>query len=189
MKWENLNLHLENFFPGIVTLTFLLRIPQVHMSYFFNQTALQPLRESPFVVSIVFVSFAYILGVFVVALSRFLLDRPSEFTFRYWLLRGLLPNSPGDKTRAVIKEAYRKKMRRALRSNYDTIKNEVVKRRDRGRLIRTALVPSCLGAIALTESHPLLLRIALVLLIYVVILFLYAYTEKTIYQECQMIEQ
>ncbi|GAH84575.1 unnamed protein product, partial [marine sediment metagenome] len=149
--------------------------------------ALQPLRESSFVVSIVFVSFAYILGVFVTTLGRMLIDFLSERFLRHILLQWLVPNIPCDKTRLGINEEYRKKIRDALRSNYDIIKNEVVKRRERGRLVRSALIPGLLGVLAFTVSHPIL-RFTLLLLVVGAILFLYAYTEVTIYKECQMIE-
>ena len=88
------------------------------------------------------------------------------------------------KTLKAINEDYRAKIKSALAGQNEEVKKEVVKRRERGRLVRTALVPTLLVVIVITTGQSFWLRGASALGALALFLFLYAYVEVTIYEEC-----
>ena len=84
----------------------------------------------------------------------------------------------------VINGDYREAISHALQDGSDEIKTEVLRRRERGRLVRTALVPAVLGAVIVLPGWWAAAGGAVVM--FVLVLLLYAYLEVTIYQEAKL---
>jgi hypothetical protein len=127
------------------------------------------------------------LGAVVVATSRLTVDRPSEWIPRPLLIRFLSRGTLKGKSRKEVNEDYRDKLKQVLTSINDQIKQEVAQRRERGRLVRTALVPSVLAVLLVTSTFSPLATLLWVLLTYVFIVVIYAYVEATIYEECLLL--
>ena len=99
------------------------------------------------------------------------------------LSRGSLKGKSWDE----VNKDYREKLKQVMASNNDPVKQEVSRRRERGRLVRTALVPSILAALLVNLRCSLLIISFSVVFIYVFITVIYAYVEATIYAECLLL--
>jgi hypothetical protein len=187
MKWESLNLHIENFIPGLISTILLVALfPTLFDQE--NQEILGKLLSNEVLQIGLFVSTAYIIGVLVVVLSRIIIDRLSELFPRPILLKIFARGKLKNKSFNEINEAYRKSIRRVLNSEKDSIKTEVLKRRERGRLLRTSFFPSLLAIFYLASDENIWWIFFYIFIALVVFIVLYAYVENTIYEECQLIE-
>jgi hypothetical protein len=140
----------------------------------------------------VLVALAYLLGATAVAVSRALIDPVSRLTVQPALLwvfetdlrRDVTARSKGYRQRVKrLNERYRNAVSGALRSDSSEVKTEVLRRRERGRLVRTALVPAVLAAFSL--AHGWWGAIG-GLFAFFFVLLLYGYLEVTIYQEATL---
>ena len=181
MKWEGLNLHLENLLPGLVSLYLLLGLVTIETNKILSNDILKILNSNQFIISGVFISGVYLLGVISVAISRFLIDRISEYSLRPLLLKIFPKGGLKGKSIKEINVIYRNAIKKTFSSKNETVINEIIKRRERGRLIRTTLFPVIFSMIYL--SIGLIWSIVTVLFI----IFSYAYIENTIYEESLLI--
>ncbi len=184
MKWESINLHLENLFPGLVSLFLLMRLLPAWIVLPFSQNSF---RTNELFDSGVLLAASYLLGAVAVAVSRLLVDRVSEKLPRPLLLSLLSRGPLKGMSFKHINDNYRDKLRHALSSGNDLVKQEVARRRERGRLVRTALIPAILAVVLVTSSSSAIAVVLWALLAFVVLLFIYAYVETTIYEECLLV--
>lgn len=193
MKWDvALSLHIENLIPGLLTL-FLASywIPADVMGELRGTGVRGEIMSKEFAAGAVLVALAYLLGAMAVALSRAIIDPLSRATVQPALLWAF-DGSLREKTEATrkwrqkaqaINRDYRKAISHALQDGSDEIKAEVLRRRERGRLVRTALVPAVLGAFIVVPGWGGLPGAVLAFLL---VLLLYGYLEVTIYQEAKL---
>jgi len=184
MKWESLNLHLENLLPGLVTSLLLLSLLPENAIDSLLSCKVKDALKSEFVSAGVFVGVSYLLGILTIAISRIFLDRPSEWYPRPLILRLLSRGDLKGKSISEVNDKYRELISSVLRGTNEAIKTEVVKRRERGRLIRTALVPVVLSVLQITTTYNGIVRVGWAIIAAVVLLLLYAYNEATVYEEC-----
>lgn len=100
------------------------------------------------------------------------------------MLRHLSHGSLRERSDKEANQDYRDKIRQVLTSEKELIKKEVTQRRERGRLVRTALIPLMLTVPLVTSSFCLVAILVFELVTLAVVVFLYSYVELTIYEEC-----
>lgn len=178
MSWEKLDIHVENLVPGLATvwaLSLIWQPPAIHSGV------------SQVVLGIFLLGVAYITGVLVNILCRLLLDPPSEYLTRVYVFkvfsRAKLRDLVGA-SRQDVNNAYNYYCEKAVQAANETAK-EVAKRRQTGRLLRSALLPLVLVQLHLSISWqiPLWCGIALMAAEYLLLLLLYGYAEVTILHE------
>lgn len=160
MKWENINLHIENLIPGIVSLILVLSfLPEPMLENVLSNQYVDTLIKNRVSGNIFFLCTSYLLGIFVVILSRFIIDPISEQYLRPLLLKLLLSPENKDKMKSwdfdKINTEYRSAIKIALESENEAVKSEVAKRRERGRLLRTTFIPIMLVIFAFSISKNL----------------------------------
>jgi hypothetical protein len=180
VNWDKFDLHIENLAPGVVTLALALHL--VSRSQIVAHAPASPF-DVTFIAGATFIAAAYLIGIVAVAVSRIAIDPVSEFLPRPVLLRWHYQDRFQGKNRREINDAYRKAIHDAQESQNDNKWTEVRKRRERGRLIRTALVPLLIIPWMIFSGSPMAI-LAAELIGYVFVLVLYAYIEVTIFQEC-----
>ena len=180
MNWEKFDLHIENLVPGVVTLSLSLHLAR---SQVLGTVGASPLDDE-FIAGTTFIAAAYLVGIVAVAVSRLMIDPISEWLPRPLLLRLHYPEKFQNMNRRGINDAYRKAIHDAQAVGIDKKWNEVRKRRERGRLIRTAMVPLLLIPWIIFSDSGIAYLIGAESIAYVFILVLYAYIEITIFQEC-----
>jgi len=181
MNWDKFDLHIENLAPGVVTLSLALHL--VFRCQVLGTAVASPFDEA-FVTGATFIAAAYLVGIIAVAVSRFMIDPVSEWLPRPLLLRWHYPEQFQDKKRREINDTYRKAIHDAQGAENDNKWNEVRKRRERGRLIRTAMVPLLVLPWIILSDSPICYVGVAEIIAYLFILVLYAYIEVTIFQEC-----
>jgi hypothetical protein len=87
VKLEGLNFYLENLLPGVVLLTICLLLLPAPTDY--TQTLLKKLEASEFLLPVLFLSTAYLLGLISATVSRFFIDELSAIFPRPLLLAAL----------------------------------------------------------------------------------------------------
>jgi hypothetical protein len=92
----------------------------------------------------------------------------------------------GGKTIEETNRVFRNVLREAVQSKYEAVIREVEKRRERGRLIRSMVVPVLMTLWLLLEGHGLLVRLLAQVAGVAIFLLMYAYCEVTLYQECTL---
>ena len=178
MDGEKLLEHLENLVPGLVTVASLAwKVPST--TQIFPNQAIQRLADQPFVAGITLVALAYLVGAMVFLISRLILDTLSALTLRPVLLKlyrwpefGLNPVSINYKYRQALDSARQEPETSSRRQ-------EVARRRQRGRLIRTLLVPAFILLWPFRDAVQALCVGAALLLTY-------SYSEVAIYQEARL---
>ncbi|MBI4526801.1 MAG: hypothetical protein HY695_23640 [Deltaproteobacteria bacterium] len=177
MKWENLNLHLENLLPGLVTLPLLLRLfgHSLQVSEFDSSSWL---ISSELVRVGIAIAASYLIGIVAVIVSRIVIDFASGLLPRPLSLCFSRRRPPGPWRE--MSTQFNTAVGAALANAPEAIKNEVLKRRERSRLLRTCFVPVVLAVWILTEGQEKWVRLALEFASFVIIVVLYAYTEVMI---------
>jgi hypothetical protein len=175
MSEDKLLPHVENLVPGLVTVFILAMFFNIEVPDATINPELHKLLVDPIIAGILFIAISYQVGVIVFTFSRLFVDLISEFTFRWILLKIFDWETFSGKNYREINEEYCKVVVKESQNNH-----EVRKRRERGRLVRTALIPSVL----LTSqcSMPILAVITSI----VVVVFLFAYAEVSIYKEAKL---
>ncbi|MBI2423016.1 MAG: hypothetical protein HYV27_09330 [Candidatus Hydrogenedentes bacterium] len=186
MKWDDLNLHLENLLPGVLASTLAYMLLPLSIADKLRAISPPAIREDEFLLATCFLATAYICGVFCVAISRLVLDRLSEMGPRPLMIRLLSRGSLVGVALRDINENYRRSIASVLHSGNQVIIDEVEKRRQRGRLARTSLIPSILFVIAATSDLSVWIRLVWILATVSILLVCYSYIEFTIYEECQL---
>ena len=115
-------------------------------------------------------------------MSRSIIDACSALIFR-WVLLLIFERSkfPGKRLPWHINKEYRKTLNKAYENKDRYL--EIEKRRERGRIIRTAFVPAFLILLKY-KSWPDALPLALV-----GVTLIYAYSEVSLFKEAKLIEQ
>jgi len=189
MKWESLNLHIENLLPSLVTFVLVASLFPKDLFVRIAAPPVDKLLANDFIAGGIFVATAYMLGTIAVTISRLIIDRLSEAFLRPRFLRLLSRGRLAEKSWKLINEEYREKIKATLASQNEEVKKEVIKRRERGRLVRAALVPTLLSVLVVGSNQAVWLRCLSLLPALTVILCLYAYVEATIYEECLLLEK
>lgn len=179
MNWDKIDLHVENLIPGLALLLFLYK----HVTF----------REPPLpeeaMVAVALTAAAYLLGALVNVFSRLSLDSISKWTARplmIWAFGKIDKNLPllGEKYEGkfcekidAINRAYSKAIDAGLSCGKPRIVSEVAKRRQTGRMVRSALLPLVIcGCYVVWWPYATATGI-------VVILVLYGYSEAVIFLE------
>lgn len=178
MNWDKLDIHIENLIPGLATVWAL--------SLHWKLPAIQS-DVSKVVLGTALLGVAYLTGVIVNVMCRILIDPPSEYITRHILFRMFAKTKLRDMKGATIDEinyAYTYYCGKAIKGSEETSK-EVAKRRQTGRLIRSALIPLVITVLYIAKLYSINLVICLISIffVYLLLLFLYGYAEVIILQE------
>ncbi len=180
VNWEKFDLHLENLIPGIVLLSAVVAGWSVDPG---------PLEGQAALLAISFVACSYMLGAVGNVGARFLLDDVSKVALRPPLLQLFAKDRLDDKTKwANINKQYVDEIAKTLRGPDERIAAEVSKRRQTGRILRSALCPICI-VLFVMASHaqwPWWVTAVAALCSYIVLLLLYGYAEVAIFHEATL---
>lgn len=181
MEEDKLLPHVENLVPGYVTLFLLAALVPPHFKNPVEHSGLAKLFEQPVIATLLVTAAAYLVGVVVFITSRLLVDTASQWISRWLLLLAFSWKDFPTRRRKEINHLYFETLKKALdKSAKPLVRREVIKRRERARLIRTALVPAAL------LGYQSCLRSGGVVLAVVAVVLLYAYAEIAVYQEAKL---
>ena len=176
MKEETLLPHVENLVPGFVTLCLLATLVPVDFENPIKCPALAKILTEPVLIGILLSAAAYLVGVVVFSFSQLVVDTISKWTFRWILLWLFEWHNCWWKTPKEVNRIYFEVVKKSVH------RDEVLRRRQRGRLIRTAAVPAVwLGLVFL---HSFFWAIGACFFVVI----LYAYAEVAVYREAQLIQ-
>ena len=187
MNWGNFNMHIGNLFPGLISVVLILyRFPNLFNNCKINH--LQQIISNDFIASSVFIATSYIVGIFAVTMSRLIIDILSQYTTRPLILKLYSWSELKGKSCQYINNDFRQKLQKVLSSDNDTIINEVLQRRERGRLLRSTFIPLILTIIffSKTSLFELILYLFISLLVFVL---LDSYAANSIYAECKLLNK
>ena len=178
MNWEKLDIHIENLAPGLATvwaISLNLQLPAIDSDI------------EKVMLGLSLLGVAYMTGVVVNLLCRLFLDPVSEHWTRIFVFKVFTKEKLRDQegaSREDLNNAYNYYCTKAIQEAKETAK-EVAKRRQTGRLLRSALVPLLivLWHLHKTDNLVLWLTIILIFVEYFVMLILYGYAEATILHE------
>jgi hypothetical protein len=188
MKWEGLNLHIENPVPGVTTLVLLLALLPKAVLDANSPSAASALLGYTFVAGGVFVAASYLVGIFTVAICRCIIDPISAAWPRPFFFRWFYRERFQAKTNAEINQAYRDPTQVALVSDSEYKRSEIKNRRERGRLLRSGMFPMALAVWWVAGDLSVWAKIPIQIGGMAIGVFLYAYVELTIYQESGLAE-
>jgi hypothetical protein len=190
MKLEGLNLYLENLLPGIVILGSLLIL--VHPPQSTNVFALE-ITKSEFLLSVFFLSIAYMLGVISAVISRLFSIISDELTRP--IMQKLFTQIPYDELKTALSlqeeknwrkrwhKAYRAAVAYQINEGKPEVRNEVIKRREQARLIRNLFFPLVFGAAAFSQLFQTRNAWILISTVGVASILLFSYAEYTTFAE------
>ncbi len=141
------------------------------------------LLTNAFVSGGVFVAASYSIGIFAVAICRCIIDPISSLWPRPQLFRLFYPQRFKSYPNAEINRQYREAVSAAVDSESEYKRAEIKNRRERGRLLRSGILPLALFVWFISGGLSVWLRLCIEFLAFVFCVFLYAYVELTIYQE------
>ncbi len=178
-NWYGLSLYVENLIPGLITVSLLLVIfsaaegsgTSILLSELFGMPNLWQ--------GFVFLAVSYTIGAFVVLLSRFPVDYVSSLWPRLFLLKHSRRALSG--TRKEVNAQYSQAISLAL-AGPELIAIEVLKRRERGRIVRSSMVPLFLAIWIISDRELSLVFIIAVIISFLCLVVIYAYGEVAIYQ-------
>jgi hypothetical protein len=185
MKWEGMNLHIENLLPGIVTLVLLMVVLPLKAINGIDVTLAASLFSNVVIGGATFIAASYLAGIFVVALSRCVIDPLSGWLPRRVLFRLSDPDRFRGADSRAVRHAYWSATQRALESGNEYTRSEIKNRRERARLLRSALIPMALFVWTVSGNVGLAGKIFCEVVVLVLGLFLYAYLELAIYLEAE----
>lgn len=186
MKWEGLDLHIENLVPGVATFVLLLALLPKTVLDTAGPSAASVLLENNFIAGGVFVATSYLIGIFNVAICRCIIDPISSVWPRPQLFRLFYRGRFKGKTNAEINQAYRDAAQAALVSDSEYKRAEIKNRRERGRLLRSGIFPMALFLWWVAGDLSIWAKIPIQIGGLAIGVFLYAYIELTIYQESSL---
>lgn len=185
MNWSKLDVHLENLIPGLALLA-------IYDWRFGSPETTTPTNS---IASVPWVGAAYLLGVVANLAGRAIFNTPSREYVRPHLLVAIAKGKLMDVLRAMgrkeaekpakadVNSAFSYAVHAARVSKNERIANEVEKRRQTGRLLRTAMFPGALAIFASLNGAWKWAIIPLLPIEYGVCLLLFAYAEVTIFDE------
>ena len=183
MKWENLNLHIENLVPGIVTSILVLMYLPANALSIINHTSVSKILGNSFIAGGLFVAISYLVGIFTVAICRLIIDPISSVCPRPLLFRWFFPEQFKCKSNKEINFAYRETLQKGLDSESEYKRSEMKNRRERGRLLRSSILPMSLFIWIVIGNLNIFIKILVLIITLGISTFLYAYAELAIYQE------
>jgi hypothetical protein len=154
-----------------------------------------------------FITVSYALGIFVVTIARIVIDLASSWTLRPLLLwitnieirdtaragwdsagygrsKGLVRiMSKALRANRNVREMYKTVIKSALNSDFTEVKNEIVNRRERGRILRSMTIPGLFLPWVLMKDGATVVIVLVNIGTLAAILLLYSYLELSIYQE------
>jgi len=178
-NWYGVNLYVENLIPGLITVPLLLVIvgalegsgASIMLSEFLGMPNLWQ--------GFIFLAVSYTIGAFVVLLSRFPVDYVSSWWPRPFFLRHSRRALSG--TRKAVNAQYSRAISLALEGP-ELIATEVLKRRERGRIVRSSMVPLFLAIWIISDSEWSLGFIIAIIISFLCLVVVYAYGEVAVYQ-------
>jgi len=177
MNWEKLELHVENLIPGLVLVPLLKGIFGLDLSW---------LDGEKIISGAMFIASAYLIGAIANITSSLLIDPLSRKGLRALILH-MNCDRPWEsfsiKKIKTINKLYSEAIDAGLSCGTSEVSNEVVKRRQTGRMVRSSLFPLCVFWYRLFSPHSILHACIAVFVSYVGIVGLYAYSEMKIYRE------
>ena len=172
--------HIEALVPGIATL-FLgaTLVPESVANSIENSVMIKLFLKQSFIAGSVFIALSYLTGVLIFAVSRAVVDTLSELLPRWILLLVFEWKEFKDGRKPwQVNDTYRKKLYKARgRKEWQP---EIDKRRERGRLIRTTVVP-----VALILSNLIPWAWACIVSVATVTI-VYSYIELSIFKEVKL---
>ncbi|MBC8552346.1 MAG: hypothetical protein H8D23_22185 [Candidatus Brocadiales bacterium] len=174
MNWDKFDIHLENLIPGMALLSLMAHYWPLDLTTYKDHVAS---------VGIAFVALSYLAGAVGNILARMLLDPVSSKTIRTPLIRLLAHQKIkdlNDKSKDALNKHYSFLIDSAMICGNDSVVKEVLKRRQTGRLCRSALIPVLLIVSQMASGIGM---IALLAGAYVFMLLLYAYSEVATFTE------
>jgi len=183
MSYGKLSGHIEALIPGLIVVSWI--------GYSLDNETAKEILDHPFVAEVLLqpiisgfllLSLAYFVGVFTFVLSRMVIDIPSAYTLRPLLLKFSKRVDMSDLAWNEINNQYRIWIEAAIGPGLanEAIKMEVLKRRQRGRILRSSIVPGLMFVWSLTNSILALIGC------FLFILLSYAYNELSIFQEATL---
>jgi hypothetical protein len=182
MKWEGLNLHVENLVPGVITLFLLLSLVPKSVLAPAEDSAASVLLANQFAIGGLFVAASYLIGIFTVAVCRCVIDPISAVLPRPWLFKLFYPKFRGQSAGEVSRQ-YHDATQTGLASENEYKRTETKNRRERGRLVRSGILPLALFVWYVSAGLSPWIRVTSEIVASVLGVLLYAYVELTIYQE------
>lgn len=189
MGWEKLELHIENLIPGVVILALLLTLGIT--------PAHEHLPGGDVTAGIAFVSASYLTGAIANVLARLLLDPICKRFVRPAVFKpGWLSWVVGVRGWGEIDGQYKRAISAVVQKKADQIAVEVAKRRQTGRIVRSALIPAWLAIVwvlskvgtpaVLAAVPPWIVGALGCAVVYGILIFVYAFAELTIYHEAAL---
>ena len=183
MKWENINLHIENIIPGIVTLVLILVLLPKSDFNSVQFSDVSYIMDNSFFSGGVFIATSYLIGIFSATICRLIIDLLSACWPRPILFKKFYPEHFHEKKISEINSLYRGAIKNGLDSETEYKREEIKNRRERGRLLRSGTLPSILILWWVTGNLNIFFKRDLIFFAFIFCVFLYAYIELTIYQE------
>jgi hypothetical protein len=174
--WSSISLHVENLVPGLAT-------GGIVLAAYHDHLLVKDLTDAGTLAAVLFVCCCYMVGAATNIVARFVLDNLSHWFVRPLMLllfaRDKLENRQFTAWKAVNKE-YSKAITDGLLCSEPRIANEVVHRRETGRILRSGWPPAILAVWLFDHS---LDRLSFSVVLTVAWLVAYAFAEVTIFRE------
>lgn len=204
MQWGNIELHVENLFPGFLICA-LGMILTANCSWAQIEIPEEnDLLRNAFSHTAIFLSAAYVVGVLASAVSRLIIDKVADCSFTplfFRFIAGLKVEHTGNSAsgrfrrlrhlwwlRGELLQCYEDKLAEVVAGNETALQREVLRRRERARIVRNTFIPLAMIIWTIMSANPssssarsCLLSFSISLSI---ILVLFAYSETIILQEC-----
>ena len=177
MNFDKLEIHIENFIPGLATVWAI----ALHWNFSILQNDLNKIALGTMLLGAI-----YLIGVIVNVFCRMVVDPISEGCTRYLIFKIFARKKlEGVKnaTKDEINYAYNYYCEKA--ENSEKYKPEISKRRQTGRLLRSSLIPLLITVFHISKSNSFTLLTIIFSLIasYLALLILYGYAEVIILHE------
>jgi hypothetical protein len=184
MNWEKLDLHIENLIPGVVLITIVILAWPISLTVLSGHEGL---------LLAAFVGAAYMLGAIGNVLARLLLEFVVRNTIRSYFVRFFLGDriEIDNSSRSAINKRFSAIITAGLSCGSNIVETEVAKRRQTGRMVRSALLPAILAATAFGQHAKwgILKSVLAAIVTYAAVLLVYAYAEVVTCQEAYRGEQ
>lgn len=183
----DLSLHWENLVPGVACLASIaIHFPPGKGR---DYGSLSDLIANPFAAGIILIATAYLLGVSIHIASRLIIDSLSRITLRWIFIylfeekKNMIKENPSARGKGLadaMQDKFIEALGNAACSDKAEVRQEVSRRRERGRMLRSMWIP---GVICLWPN------VSLIVTLSILIFILYAYSELMVYQEASLLSK
>ena len=179
MNWDKFDNHLENLITGVTLATiFVIFWPELIDLTIANKT----------LISTGFIATSYLTGAVANLIARSLISTISPWTLRAHFIKLFAKNRItclDKKTKGNINKLYSKYIDETMMCDNEHVIKEILKRRQTGRLCRSALLPLILIVykIISSQTSSTWLIVLGILCSYVFVLILYTYAEISVFSE------